>query len=247
MNRTSPRYLGSFFFSLGMILFTLVWAPLCLLTYPLPFSVRYRVITRWAYCMLWWLRLTCGIDCQVQGLEHIPKQATVVLCKHQSAFETLVLQKLFIPHAWVLKRELLWIPFFGWALALLKPIAIDRQAGRNAIQQVFKQGKSRLQDEVHVVIFPEGTRVHPGQIGRYGRSGAMLAVRSQRMVVPVAHNAGEHWPRRGFLKYPGTIKLVIGPPIETHGHSADEVNKLARDWIETRMQEISTAPLADNY
>ncbi len=243
MNRAKPRYLGSFFFSLGMTLFTLVWAPLCLLTYPLASSVRYRVITQWAGIMLWWLKLTCGIDCQIQGHEHIPTQATVVLCKHQSAFETLALQKLFIPHAWVLKRELLWIPFFGWSLALLNPIAIDRQASRGAIQQVLKQGKSRLEAEIHVVIFPEGTRVHPGQIGRYGRSGAMLAVRSQRMVIPVAHNAGEHWPRRGFLKYPGTINLLIGPPIDTQNRSADEVNKLARDWIEARMREISTVSL----
>jgi 1-acyl-sn-glycerol-3-phosphate acyltransferase len=157
---------------------------------------------------------------------------------HQSMFETLALQKLFYPQTWVLKRELLWVPLFGWGLAMLAPIAIDRKAGRKAVRQVIDQGKARLDAGLWVVIFPEGTRVAPGAKGRYGMGGALLAEHSGYPVVPVAHNAGWYWPRRGFLKYPGTIRMVVGTPITSAGKTAAEINAEAEAWIEATVASI---------
>ena len=154
-----------------------------------------------------------------------------------------MLQKFFIPQVWVLKRELLWLPLFGWALALLKPIAIDRKAINTAIKQVLRQGKERLHEGCWVVIFPEGTRVAPGIRGRYGVGGAMLAAHTGYPIIPIAHNAGEFWPRRGFLKYPGTIQVIIGPVIDRKGRPAKELNAIAEGWIETAMKQIGNPAL----
>jgi 1-acyl-sn-glycerol-3-phosphate acyltransferase len=159
----------------------------------------------------------------------------VILAKHQSAWETIAFQQIFPPQTWVLKRELLWIPLFGWALALLRPIAIDRGAGRVAIEQVIEQGRERLQSGIWVVVFPEGTRVAPGTRRRYGIGGAALAAASGYPVVPVAHNAGSFWPRRGFRKRPGMIRVVIGPVIDSHGKTAEEIRRQAEEWIENTM------------
>lgn len=224
---------------LFMVLSTLVFGVLSLLTFPLPFSARYGFISQWSRLNLWWLRKTCRLSYRVRGAENIPAQPAVVLCKHQSAWETLALQWVFPPQVWVLKRELLRVPFFGWGLSLLDPIAIDRKAGRKALQQLVKQGEQRLASGRWVVVFPEGTRIAPGEKGEYAPGGAMLAARSGRPVVPVAHNAGEFWPRRGFIKYPGTIDLVVGPPIDTVGRKASEVNALAERWIEDTMGAIT--------
>jgi 1-acyl-sn-glycerol-3-phosphate acyltransferase len=225
-------------FMAGMVPTTVLFALLGLLTFPFPFRWRYAVITQWTTFNLWWLKLTCKVRYEVKGKEHIPAGPAVVLCKHQSAFETMVLQRIFPPHVWLLKRELLWLPFFGWGLAMLEPIAIDRKAGRKALQQLLEIGAKRLAAGRWVVIFPEGTRVAPGQRGRYAPGGAMLAVRGGCPVVPVAHNAGEFWPRRGFIKRPGTIRIVIGPTIDTRGRSAQEVNTMAEQWIEETMATL---------
>jgi len=205
------------------------------LTFPFPYRWRYAVITRWTTFNLWWLKVTCNVSYEVEGKENIPAGPAVILSKHQSAFETMVYQRIFPPHVWLLKRELLWVPFFGWGLAMLEPIAIDRKAGRRALQQLLEIGTRRLAAGRWVVIFPEGTRVMPGERGRYAPGGAMLAVRSGCPVVPVAHNAGEFWPRRGFVKRPGTIRIVIGPTIDTRERSAQEVNAMAEQWIEETM------------
>jgi 1-acyl-sn-glycerol-3-phosphate acyltransferase len=223
----------------GMVPTTVLFAVLGLLTLPFPFPVRYGFLTQWTTFNLWWLRLSCRLRFEVEGREHIPASPAVILCKHQSAFETLALQRVFPPHVWLLKRELLWLPFFGWGLAMPEPIAIDRKAGRKALQQLLDVGARRLAAGRWVVIFPEGTRVAPGQKGRYAPGGAMLAVRSGCPVVPVAHNAGEYWPRRGFIKRPGTVRIVVGPVIETRDRSAQEVNALAEQWIEGCMARIS--------
>src|SRR3569833_2900547 len=167
----------------------------------------------------------------VEGREHLPAGAAIVLAKHQSAFETLAFQRIFPPQVWLLKRELLWVPFFGWGLAKQKPIAGDRKATRKALQQLLTIGGARLEHGRWVVIFPEGTRTAPGKKGRYAPGGAMLAARSGYPVVPVAHNAGEFWPRRGFIKRPGTIRIVIGPVIDSRGRSAQEINALAEVWF----------------
>jgi 1-acyl-sn-glycerol-3-phosphate acyltransferase len=229
---------GSALYALGMVVSTLVIGPLSLLTFPLPLRARFAFISQWARFNLWWLERTCGLRFEVEGREHIPAHPTVVMCKHQSAWETLALQTLFRPQAWVLKRELLWIPLFGWGLALLRPIAIDRRAGRRAIEQVVRQGIERLQGGVWVVVFPEGTRVAPGTRGRYHIGGALLAERANAAVLPVAHNAGEFWPRRSFLKRPGTIRMVIGPPVPAAGRSAPAILQEVESWIEGTMARI---------
>ena len=225
-------------FSAGQVLLTLLFSPIALAALVLPYRIRYRVVMQWPFLNIWWLGVTCGLRHRVEGIENIPKRATIVLCKHQSAWETLVLPRYFSPQTWVLKRELLRIPFFGWGLATLRPIAIDRAAGRSALDQVLEQGRRRLAEGIWVVVFPEGTRVAPGAQRRYRLGGAVLAERTGNVVVPVAHNAGDYWPRRGFLKRPGTIRLVIGEPIVSGGRSAAEINARAAEWIESTVHAL---------
>jgi 1-acyl-sn-glycerol-3-phosphate acyltransferase len=216
----------------------IIYAPLSLLTAVLPFPVRYRIIRQWARWQVVLLKVLCRLDYRVEGREHLPAGAAIIFSKHQSAWETIVYQEIFPQQTWVLKRELLWIPFFGWALALLRPIAIDRGSGGKAIEQVVAQGRDRLRSGIWVVVFPEGTRVAPGTRRRYGIGGAMLAAETGYPVVPVAHNAGSFWPRRGFFKRPGTIQVVIGPAIEAQGKTAEQIRDLAETWIENKMQEL---------
>ncbi|MDT8404084.1 lysophospholipid acyltransferase family protein [Sulfuriflexus sp.] len=228
------RLFRSLLFSAGMILITVFYAIPSTLGYFLPYRPRYRLVSVWHRAVLRWLELTCGIDYKVEGLENIPRdQAGIIFSRHESTWETLALTKIFPPQAWVLKRELLWIPFFGWALAVLEPIAIDRNAGRKAINQIIDQGLSRLGAGRWIVVFPEGTRLAPGQTKKFGVGGALLAARSGYPVLPVAHNAGEFWPKRGFLKKPGTIRIVIGKPIASKGRKAAEINAEAEQWINT--------------
>ncbi len=231
-------FLRSLLFSIGLLVTTLAFAPVALLVRPLPYRLRYRCITGWTHVNLWWLEKTCRIHQQVEGRENIPATAAIVLAKHESAWETLALQRIFSPQVWVLKRELLWVPLLGWGLAALKPIAIDRKSGRRAARQVIEQGRARLRDGCWVVIFPEGTRVAPGERRPYRIGGAMLAQHTGVPVVPVAHNSGDYWPRRGFIKRPGTIRTIIGPSIESAGRTAAEVNRLAEEWIESTVARI---------
>lgn len=231
-------WLRSFVFTLGQWLFTPVFCTLILATFPLSAHRRYRIISVWAKSMLWWLELTCGIRYRVLGAEHVPAQPCVVLSKHQSAWETLAFQKILPPQVWVLKRELLWIPFFGWGLALTSPIAIDRSAGREALKQLVAQGRDRLARGFFVVVFPEGTRMPPGRQGKFHIGGAWLAAHTGTPVLPVALNAGEYWGKNQFLKKPGTITVSIGAPIDTTGRKPDEVNKLAEAWIAAEMARI---------
>ena len=230
--------LRSCLFALGQGLLTLVFATLALPALMMPYRARYRVLMGWASLNVKWLEVTCGLRHRVEGLENVPERAAVLLCKHQSTWETLILPRYFSPQTWVLKRELLRIPLFGWGLATLRPIAIDRAAGRSALEQVVEQGRRRLSEGLWVVVFPEGTRVAPGERRRYRIGGAVLAATTGRPVVPVAHNAGDYWPRRGFLKRPGTIRLVIGTPIESRGRSATEVNERAAEWIESTVEAL---------
>jgi len=234
------QVIRSAFFALGMAVSVVFIALLALFFLPFSFSLRYRLISQWARFNIWWLAKTCRLYYQVEGVENIPQRNGVVLCKHQSAWETLALQQIFPPQVWLLKRELLMIPFFGWGLAMLEPIAINRAAGRQAIRQLKTQGQKRLDDGRWVIIYPEGSRIAPGKKGKYAPGGAMLAAHSSYPVVPVAHNAGEFWPKRGFLKKPGTIRVVIGPQIESEGKSASEINRLAESWIENEMSRISS-------
>ncbi len=204
----------------------------------LPVRARFALAATWARLNIGALRLLCGVDYRVEGREHLPGGAAIVLAKHQSSWETLAFPFLLPPQVFVLKRELLRIPFFGWGLALVQNIAIDRRAGRSAVQQVVEQGRDRLARGRWVVVFPEGTRVAPGQKRRYKMGGAILAAETGYPVVPVAHNAGHFWPRHRFIKRPGCITVRIGPPIDPRDRSPAEINAAAEAWIEAQMPEL---------
>ena len=242
--KASGSLVRGLLFHVGLVVTVVVWALLSLPSFPLPLRWRYWWITRWCSIVAIMVRNIAGIRIQINGLENIPTAPGVVLAKHQSAWETLNLLPQFYPQSWVLKRELLRIPVFGWGLARLDPIAIDRSAGREALRQVIEQGRRKIASGRWIVVFPEGTRVAPGQRGRYQQGGALLACRAGVAVTPVAHNAGEHWPRRGFRMKPGTIQVEIGPPIETQGKTPAQVIHQTESWIEDAMRRISpTHPL----
>ena len=234
-------YLRSAAFALLQAVATVIFAILAWLTFPFGPFTRYRVITLWNRFVVWLAWRLCGIRYEIRGRENLPRVPAVVLAKHQSAWETIALPVLFPPLAIVAKKELLRVPFFGWGLAMLSPIAIDRRAGREALKQILRQGGERLKQGFGVLVFPEGTRVKPGEAGRYGIGGAWLAAHTAAAVVPVAHNAGELWPKNAFLKYPGTITLSVGPPIATRGLKPEVVNEAARAWIEAEMERLPRA------
>ena len=231
-------FIRSLIFLLLQLVLTPIFSTMALLTFPFSPLTRYRLISSYARTMIWLLKIVCGISHRVVGLENIPKEPCVVLCKHQSAWETLALQVIFPPQAWVLKRELLWLPFFGWGLAMTSPIAIDRSDGKGAVKQLLKQGKHRLAQGFFVVIFPEGTRVAFGERGKYKIGGALLATSAGVPVVPVAHNAGRLWGRNSFIKRPGLVTMSIGNTIDTHGLKSDEVNARTEAWIENEIQQL---------
>lgn len=232
--------LRSLIYVLLQLLITPVFVLLGVLIIPLSPMRRYAYISKWAHIMLWLLRAVCGVRMEVRGRENIPKEPCLILCKHQSAWETMALQLVFPPQVWVLKRELLKIPFFGWGLALTSPIAINRGETREAMKTLLREGRDRLARGFCVVIFPEGTRVPYGQRGKYKVGGALLGVSCGAPVVPVAHNAGKLWGKNAFLKYPGLITLSIGQPIRPEaGMKADTLNRQVEEWIEA---EIPTLP-----
>ena len=208
---------------------------------PFSFSVRYWFINFYSVLNLWVLKYLCNIDYKIEGIENIPKdEACIIFSKHQSALETMMVQRIFPPLTFVVKRELLWLPFFGWGLRSIDPIAIDRKAGRKAINQIVEQGIERLKKGIWIVIFPEGTRSQPGTKLPYKKGGAILATKSEHRVIPVAHTAGEFWPKGFFSRQTGTIVMSIGPAIETKGRKTEDVMKEAECWVESKMKEIST-------
>lgn len=232
-------FLRSLLFMAVLIVYTPPYALLILLARPLKAHIRYRIVQGWTRPVLWVIKHLLGIDYRVVGRDNIPPQASVILCKHQSAWETMALQAIFPPVSFVLKKELLRIPFFGWGLGSIPMISIDRRAGRDALEQVLAQGRECLGNGFWVVVFPEGTRVAPGTTRRYKPGGAYLAAKTGAPVVPVAHNAGEFWRRRAFLKYPGMVTVSIGPPIDSRGLTPEEINARAEAWIEAEMRRIS--------
>ncbi len=236
---TQPaRRVASIVFTAYMFLSVPFYALAVLVSGVFPHPVRYRAAAGWVDSVLFMLRKLCRLDYQVVGLENLPDRPCVVLMKHSSAWETIAQIRIFPRQTWVLKQELLWLPFFGWALKVLRPIAIDRRGGRFAVQQVVREGSERLGEGLWVVIFPEGTRMPAGQTRRYGLGGALLAVENGVPVIPVAHDAGDFWPRRGWWKKPGTVRLVIGPAIHTQGRDPREINELAQAWIEGKVAEL---------
>ena len=228
--------------ALFLLLATLITAPaglLVTLAVVLPMRTRFAIIAFWRAGFMALCDHVLGLRYQVIGRENIPATPSVILSKHQSAWETIGLQAIFPPLVFVLKRSLLMIPFLGWAFAAVKMISIDRAAGKNALKQVEKQGRDRLAAGYWVIIFPEGTRIAPGETRRFKTGGAHLAVSAGVPVVPVAHNAGEFWAKNAFVKKPGLITVSIGPAIDTHGKTAEQVTAIAEQWIEAEMRRLS--------
>ena len=220
------------------MLLTPPYALVALLTFPLPRMTRYRIISGWSRLVIFLAKLVLGIDWRVEGRENLPATPSVILAKHQSAWETMAFQLIFPPQVHVLKRSLLWIPFFGWGLALMSPIAIDRSRGVSALRTIARRGRERLGQGFWVIVFPEGTRVAPGTSREYHPGGAWLACEAGAPVVPVAHNAGLVWPRNAFLKRPGTVTVRIGPPIEPANRDPKTINALAKSWIEEQQKAL---------
>jgi len=227
--------LYSFIFTSTCILYCF----LCLVAAPLPLSLRHRLTSVWIIGMINLCRSLCHVDYRIEGWSHVKQAKTgIIMSKHQSAWETLYLQSHLPQAAMITKKELLWVPFFGWALALLKPIAINRKKTKSAMQQLTNQGQDALNAGRWVVIFPEGTRIPYGQVGKYRLGGARLAVVSGYPIIPVAHNAGRFWPRRQFIKTPGCIRFAFGPPIYPQGKTPEELLALTQAWIENKIKEF---------
>ena len=230
--------LRSALFALALVVVTPPYALIALATFPLPRVARYRIISGWSRLVVRLARALCGIRWTVEGREHLPAKPAVILAKHQSAWETLAFQEIFPPQVLVLKKELLWIPFFGWGLALMSPIAIDRANGRAALRDIARRGRERLAQGFWVVIFPEGTRVRVGEKRAYQQGGAWLAAQCGVPVVPVAHNAGRLWPRNAFLKRAGNVTVRIGPSIPTAGRDAKQISADVEAWIEGEQRSL---------
>ena len=231
-------FLRSLLFYIGQIISTILIDPVGVIAFPLDFKKRYYLITRWAVFNLWWLKICCNVTYEILGKENIPKKPCIVMCKHQSAFETLALQRIFIPQVWILKKELLQIPIYGWGLASMQPIAINRDSSIKSFKQIADQGCERLEKGYWVIIFPEGTRVAPNKKKKYLPGGGMLAEKSGARIVPVAHNAGRLWPRNSMIKKPGLITIKIGPVMESKNKTAKEITNNVENWIEKTVGEL---------
>jgi 1-acyl-sn-glycerol-3-phosphate acyltransferase len=233
------QWLGSLvftaFFPVWTFFFAIFFVIACTM---LPYRGRFELARVWARVILAVLRWTCGLNYRVEGRELIPPGNHVALIKHSSSWETVAQALLLPPQVWVLKRELLWVPVVGWGIRQLRAIAVNRSAGQSAVRSVVEQGTARLAEGEWVVIFPEGTRMPPGETRKYGVSGALLAAETGKLIVPVAHDAGYYWPRRGLLKRRGTIRVVIGPPLVAAGRNPRDICAEAQAWIEAHSHPV---------
>jgi 1-acyl-sn-glycerol-3-phosphate acyltransferase len=233
-------FLRSLLFTLMMVVATVIWSGVCILAAPLPYNKRYFVTSRWNVFVIWAARVVCGIEYEVKGRENLPDSPVILLSKHQSAWETIfLLANMPRPLVFVFKKEILYIPFFGWGIALLRMIPIDRKQGKNAFKSVVMHGKRRLKDGQWIIMFPEGTRTPVGSQGKYKSGGTRLAVETETPVVPIALNSGECWPKNSFIKKPGKITVSIGKPISSEGQTPDGLMEQVEQWIESEMRVIS--------
>jgi 1-acyl-sn-glycerol-3-phosphate acyltransferase len=243
ISHQDPRpknYLGSALLFVGIFSTATIVGLLILLTRPFPFIIRYSISKAWCTVVLWMSKVFCGLSYEVEGLEHInPQQPAIVLSNHQSAWETLALRHILPMQSVLLKRSLLMFPIWGWALGMVKPIAIDRNNQRAALRILLEKGAAYLNEGLWIVVFPEGTRTAAGEVRKFSAGGAMLAQKTGFPVIPLAHNAGNFWPRYSFLKYPGVIKVKIGPIIETKGRKASDINEEAEAWIAQAVKEMA--------
>ena len=233
-------FLRSLLFFILMTIATVIWTIACFFFAPLPYAKRYYWTSRWNIFVIWIAKTICGIRYQIKGKENLPDAPAIILSKHQSAWETIFLLPMTPrPLAFVFKKSLIYIPFFGWALGLLRMIPIDRQKGRDAFAQVVVEGRKRLANGQWIIMFPEGTRIPVGQTGKYKHGGSRLAVETNTVVIPIAVNAGECWPKNSFIKKPGLITVSIGKPISPKGLNGVELMQQVENWIESEMRVIS--------
>lgn len=234
--------LRSLIFYIGYVFSMVIFSSTAMLISPFSRRTSMRICANWCQVAVVWAHICCGIRYEITGAENIPAGGCVVLAKHQSAWETLIVQSLFYPAATVIKRELLSIPFFGWSIRLCDPIAIDRDDASGSLKAVVRGGTQKIAEGRRVVIFPEGTRTMPGEENPdYSVGGAMLATQAKALVLPVAINSGDCWPRGTLIKKPGLVRVIIGKPIDATGYKAKVLNAEVRDWIEAQMREISPA------
>lgn len=233
------QLLGSLFFTTFLFAWTFCYSIFFVMACALlPFRRRFALVRVWARVLLAVLKWTCALDYRIEGLENLPSGNHIALWKHSSSWETIAMALVFPRQVWVLKRELTWIPVVGWGIRQVHAIAIDRKSGHSAVSQVIAQGKARLAEGDWIIIFPEGTRMPLGQTRRYGVSGALLAAETGKLLVPVAHDAGRFWPRRGWRKRPGTIRVVIGPPVSAEAGDPRETNQAVQAWVEATVARL---------
>jgi 1-acyl-sn-glycerol-3-phosphate acyltransferase len=233
-------FIRSLIFALVMIVATVIWAPICFLFAPLPYNQRYWATARWNVFIIWAAKVICGIRYQTRGYENFPDGPVIVLSKHQSAWETIfLLMSTPRPLVFVFKKSITYIPFFGWAISLMKMIPIDRSKGKDAFAQVVSIGRERLANGQWVIMFPEGTRIPVGQKGNYKGGGTRLAIETNTPVIPIALNSGECWPKNSFIKRPGVITVSVGKPIAPENMNASELMTKVEEWIEAEMRVIS--------
>jgi 1-acyl-sn-glycerol-3-phosphate acyltransferase len=238
--RRTNLFLRSLLLALVMTVSVIIWACICFLVAPLPYNQRFYVTSRWNVFTIWAAKAICGIRYQIKGRENLPDAPVVLLSKHQSAWETIfLLCNMPRPLVFVFKKELLYVPFFGWALGLLRMIPIDRSKGANAFKHVVAHSKKRLADGQWIIMFPEGTRIAVGKKGKYKSGGTRLAIETGALVVPIAVNSGECWPKNAFIKQPGLVTVSIGKPIPPDGRNPDEMMRQVENWIEAEMRVIS--------
>jgi 1-acyl-sn-glycerol-3-phosphate acyltransferase len=233
------QLMRSLIFTGFMMVSALLFGGFMTLCFWAPYATQFAIARSWARMICWMLDKLCGLNFSVEGRERIPAGNHIVMSNHTSAWETIAQFLIFPPQVWVLKRELLWIPCIGWGLKLLRPISINRNAGHRAVNQVVEQGKARLADGLWIIIFPEGTRVVAGETRKFGVSGALLATETGKLIVPLSHNAGEFWVRRGIVKKPGMVRVVIGAPIQAAGKNPRAVNEEIRRAIDAGLKRIA--------
>lgn len=232
------QILRSALFTVIMTVATCLWVIPCIIARLFPYHICFSIVSSWCTFNVTCARIICGIRYEISGLENIPDQPCVIMSNHQSTWETLAYPSIFPTLTWVIKKELLYVPFFGWGIASTQPIALNRQQGKRALKQLVKDGREKIQLGRYILIFPEGTRIPYGEERPLKAGGFMLAKQAKVNILPVAHDSGRLWPRRGFLKTPGTIHLKIGPIINTHDISSDECRQRYAQWLKTTVHEI---------
>jgi len=223
-------FLRSLLYFVGSIISIIVITVCGLFLVISPYPYRQKFLSQWAIFCIWWLKVTLNITINIKGKENINNSPCVIISNHQSTWESLAFQTIFPAHTWVIKQELLWLPIFGWSLALLKPIVINRGEKLNAIKKIIKQGADRLSDGISVVVFPEGTRQPYNQLGEYQNGGAAIAKKSGYDIIPVYHNAGKIWPKGSFIKKPGVITIVIGEAVSSSSMTSSGITEKIRNW-----------------